>query len=180
MFIQAGENLLRRPEPKDIEALYEYRNDPGIVSLLGGFSQGFTKSDMAEWIEKHRKSAEDLVWVITDMTDNCVGHCGFYKINYRTGTADIAICIGSASLWGKGLGGRIVQTLLHHAFQQMNLRKIRAEVLSTNPRSARMFEKCGFVREGVSREEAYKEGRYVDMLVFGLLKNEWNPGVPML
>jgi [ribosomal protein S5]-alanine N-acetyltransferase len=173
VFIHMGEHLLRRPEPKDIEALYAYRNDLDIVHMLGGFSRGFSKSDLGDWIERHRKSTEDLVWIIANGEDHCVGHCGLYKIDLRNGTAEVAICIGDASLWGRGLGEKTIQTVVNYAFQQMNLRRIKAEVLATNLRSARMVEKCGFTREGIAREEEYRDGYFVDKLVFGLLRNEW-------
>ena len=177
MFIQVGKFFLRRPEPKDIDALYDYRNDPNLVSWLG-FSRGFSKSDIGDWIERHRKSTEDIVWIIADSTDHCVGHIGLYKINQRNGTADIGICIGSASLWGGGLGERITRSVLHYAFQELNLRRIRAVIMEINVRSGKVLEKCGFTQEGVEREAEYREGRYINMICFGLLKHEWKAGLP--
>ncbi|MGQ9554289.1 MAG: GNAT family N-acetyltransferase [Anaerolineae bacterium] len=39
-------------------------------------------------------------------------------------------------------------------------------------------EKCGFKQEGVLREAGYKNGRYFDILVMGILESEWRESHP--
>ena len=164
---------LRRPEPEDIEAMYRYRNDPRIVSTLGLSSRGCARADIAEWIESHRKNRDDLVWAITDLNDRCIGHCGLYKINSRNGVAVAGICIGDVGFWGKGVGTTVIDHVVTYAFQQMNLRKIRAEVLATNISARKLFDKLGFKTEAILREYKYRNGQYLDFHVFGVLRNEW-------
>lgn len=164
---------LRRPEPKDVEAMYQYRNDPEIVSALGVFSKGFARNDLTEWIEFHRKNAEDLVWSIADSEDNCIGHCGLYKINSRTGVALLGICIGQHAFRGKGIGKAVIGSVLDYAFEQMNLRKIRAEVMATNRVALHLLEKIGFNSEGILREAKYRNGQYIDFHMLGVFRSEW-------
>jgi len=172
--LMVDENIrLRRPEPQDIESMYQYRNDPEIVASLGLFSKGFARNDVADWIEFHRKNAEDLVWTITDGKDYCIGHCGLYKIDYRTGIAVIGICIGQADFRGKGIGKAIVKSTVTYAFQQMNLRKIRAEVLATNLAALSLFTKIGFESEGVLHEAKYRNGEYIDFHMLGVFRSKW-------
>lgn len=175
MFIKVGEFTLRRPEPKDVDAMYAYRNDPTVVSLLAGFNRGFTKNDLAEWIEYHRKNRADLVWIIADAEDKCVGHCGLYKIDFRNGSADIAICIAPDGLRSKGLGAGIAREIFNYAFQHMNLRRISAVFLETNVRTAQISKKFGLVHEGIDREAEYRDGTYVNIVRMALLKSEWKP-----
>ncbi len=164
---------LRRPEPEDIEEMYHYRNDPRIVATLGMSSRGFARADIAEWIESHRKNRDDLVWTIADLNDRCIGHCGLYKINSRNGVAVAGICIGDVGLWSKGIGTTVIDHVVTYAFQQMNLRKIRAEVLATNLSARKLFDKLGFKTEAILREYKYRNGQYLDFHVFGVLRNEW-------
>ena len=164
---------LRRPEPEDIEAMYRYRNDPGVAARLGVSSCGFSRADIAEWIEARRKSREDLVWTIADLNDRCIGHCGLYKINSRNGVAATGICIGDVGLWGKGIGTSVIDHVVTYAFQQMNLRKIRAEVLASNLSARKLFEKLGFKTEAILREYKYRNGQYLDFHILGVLRNEW-------
>ena len=41
-------------EPKDVEALYQQKNDPEVASMLGGFNTGYARADLAQWVELHR------------------------------------------------------------------------------------------------------------------------------
>ena len=164
---------LRRPEPEDIEAMYDYRNDPRIVATMGMTSRGFARADVAEWIDSHRKNRDDLVWTIADLNDRCIGHCGLYKINPRNGVAVIGICIGDVGLWGKGIGTTVIDGVVTYAFQQMNLRKIRAEVLATNISARKLFDKLGFKTEAILREYKYRNGQYLDFHVLSVFRNEW-------
>ena len=177
MFITAGDIRLRRPEPKDVEELYSYRNDPGIVGALCGFSKGYSRADMLDWVERQRKNQQDIVWVIADAEDRCIGHCGLYNIDFSVGTAEVAICIGKAD-FRKGQSRAIMEALKEYGFGYLNLRKIRGEVLGTNKLAINFNKKCGMQEEGILREEEYRDGQYVDVHVFGLFRRDWKPILP--
>lgn len=163
---------IRKPEPKDVEALYFYRNNPDVVSALGGFSRGFSRTDLIEWIEYHRKNRQDMVWIITDLEDRCIGHCGLYKIDFRVGVAEYGICIGFPENRKQGLGEVISKAMISYAFDQLNLRRLRLEVLATNQPAINLYQKIGFKKEGTLREEQFRDGVYLDIYLFGLLKKE--------
>jgi RimJ/RimL family protein N-acetyltransferase len=131
------EYRLRQPEPTDIEALYQYRNDPWIVSELGCFSGGFARADVAEWIDSQRRSKDDFVWVIANLEDHCIGHCGLYHINSRNGSAELDLCIGDAGSRNQGIGETIGRTLLRYSFAQLNLHRLRAQAMKSNAVAAR-------------------------------------------
>ena len=165
---------LRSPEAKDTESMYQYRNDPDIISALEGFSRGFSRKDMLEWVEQQRNRKNDHIWVIADADDQCIGHCGLYKIDSDAGTADIAVCIGNAA-FRKGQSRAIMKAVVNYAFVGLKLRKIKAEVLNTNKLSINFTKKFGFKEECVLREQEYRNGLYVDMHIFGLFQCDWNP-----
>lgn len=165
---------LRSPEAKDTESMYQYRNDPDIISALEGFSKGFSRKDMLEWVEKQQNRKNDRIWVIVDEQDQCIGHCGLYKIDSDTGMADIAVCIGNAA-FRKGQSRAIMKAVVNYAFEELNLRKITAEILDTNKISINFTKKFGFKEECVLREQEYRNGQYVDMHIFGLFRCDWNP-----
>ena len=67
-----------------------------------------------------------------------------------------------------------MNALLSHAFNDLNLNRVYSEVFSDNPALANQFyDKLGFQREGLLRQNAYKEGKYIDCVVIGILKDEW-------
>jgi len=67
----------------------------------------------------------------------------------------------------RGLGERRV---CGHAFEEFGLVKITAHVFPHNPASARVLEKCGFQQEGFLRQHFLKDGRFIDVRLFGLLR----------
>ncbi len=166
-----ADTILRRPEPRDAALLYAQKNDPEVAGLLGGFSKGYSAADITEWIEAHRHRSNEVIFVIADeRTDTCLGHVGFYNIDYRVRSAEFAIMIGDKNAWGHGLGKAITAYMLRYGFQWLNLNRIELSVLVTNERAIALYEKLGFATEGVKRQSQYKSGKYVDVCFMAILK----------
>jgi RimJ/RimL family protein N-acetyltransferase len=66
-----------------------------------------------------------------------------------------------------------LQTLLNHAFEGLELRRLEADVDPRNTASIRTLERLGFKREGYLRERWHVAGEIQDALFYGLLKREW-------
>ena len=67
-----------------------------------------------------------------------------------------------------------MQTMLRHGFETLNLHRIWLQVYVTNPRGIRAYEKAGFRHEGVFREGHYYGGRYLDVNLMSILRQEWD------
>ena len=63
--------------------------------------------------------------------------------------------------------------LLDYAFRLRNLRRVWLEVYADNERGIRAYKSCDFVEEGRMREHVWLEGRYVDNVIMGILREEW-------
>ena len=172
MRLKVGHYLLRKPEPKDAEQLVRFRNDREVSRWLGGFAPGYSTQDFVDWIESHRLKADEVLWVIADRNDSCVGHVGLYEIDYRAGVCEFAICIGKKALWGKGLGQTVTSAVLDFAFEQLNMHRVEIEALSDNKQALTLYERHGFVLEGCRREAQYKEGRYHDIVIMAIMRSE--------
>jgi RimJ/RimL family protein N-acetyltransferase len=70
----------------------------------------------------------------------------------------------------KGYGKTLVKAGVHFAFYTMNLRRLNAEILVTNEPSIKCAEYAGFKQEGLQKEAIYKNGNYVDNLLYGVTK----------
>ena len=55
----------------------------------------------------------------------------------------------------------------------MNLHKLTAGTAALNGAAKKCFEKCGFLPEGIQRKQFYYQGDYIDVHLFGLLKEDW-------
>jgi RimJ/RimL family protein N-acetyltransferase len=166
--------VLRMPEPADIESLYAYRNDWEVIRSLGGFSAGYSRLNLEEWIQRHSNRGDEIVWTIAERTTGrCLGHAGLYQIDHRIGKAEFAIVIGDRSCWGKGIGTRVTQAVVTWGFSQLNLHKITLGVLANNARAIHIYEKLGFRTEGVLHDEQYRDGGYLDLIVMAVFAGDW-------
>ena len=83
--------------------------------------------------------------------------------------------IGEKDCRGKGVGTFAIASMVNHAFSNLNLRRIQLEVLDSNEVAKNLYKKIGFVEEGRKRKAVYKNGKYVDEIVMGLLREEYQP-----
>ena len=67
--------------------------------------------------------------------------------------------------------------LVQHGFENinlnLNLNRIYLHVYETNQRAVRSHEKTGFSIDGSLRQARYLEGRFVDVFLMSILKDEW-------
>lgn len=67
--------------------------------------------------------------------------------------------IGDMENRGKDIGYFATTEILKHAFNNVNLNRIKLGVLESNTRALKLYEKIGFKREGVKRQSIYKNGK---------------------
>ena len=102
-----------------------------------------------------------------------IGTMGLHGINPKDQNCFIGIVIGEKSHWGKGYGTEATQIIIEYGFHQLNLHRIWASVLAYNERSLRMLKTLGFQEEGRQRKAMFKNGDFHDIVIFGLLRDEW-------
>lgn len=75
--------------------------------------------------------------------------------------------------WGQGYCTEAATEVVKFAFVQLDYHRVYAQHLSHNPASGRVMRKIGMSYEGRLRDHIYRDGRYYDMLQFGVLKKEF-------
>jgi len=90
--------------------------------------------------------------------------------------AELQIRIGDAADRGRGVGSEAVGLLLRFAFDDLNLQRVQLHVFADNAAAIRVYEKAGFVREGVLRQAAHIGGKYVDVVLMGILREDYARG----
>ena len=87
----------------------------------------------------------------------------------------VAAWIGDSAYWSGGYGTDGLLLLIDYAFRWLDLRRLYLLTMAINERARRNVERCGFRREAQSRDYTRFEGRTVDQVHYGLLRDEW-PG----
>lgn len=130
-----------------------------------------------EFFEKMLKdeSAAQHYFSIRALDDNrLLGDVGLNVINnWSSRDAFVGIGLGNREDWGKGYGTDAMQLILRFAFTEINLRRVTLTVFEYNPRAIRSYEKAGFQHEGRLRGLLHKDGKRWDLLVMGILHDEW-------
>lgn len=74
----------------------------------------------------------------------------------------------------KGYGFKIWQAGTDFGFKMLNMHRITAEVLSTNEASNKIiYDRAGFTQEGIKEKAIFKQGKYIDSIVYGMLVDNW-------
>jgi RimJ/RimL family protein N-acetyltransferase len=83
--------------------------------------------------------------------------------------------IGNPDYWGGGYGTDALLLLVDYAFDWLDLRRLWLVTMAPNARVIRQMEKVGFTLECQIRQGTLVDGVYHDVLLYGLLREEW-PG----
>ena len=112
------------------------------------------------------------MFMITNKMRKPIGVCGLIHLNKIDHCADVAIIIGEQNVHGKGIGSEVLYMLTKYGFDQLGLHRIGAEIFSYNTISMHLFKKLSFKHEATLRESLWRYGKWCDVSVFSLLKNE--------
>ncbi len=74
---------------------------------------------------------------------------------------------------GQGFGSKMLEMILEHVFKTMNFHRLEAEVYDYNIAAQHLLQKAGFTEEGRLREAKFFQGKYHDILCYGLLGREY-------
>jgi ribosomal-protein-serine acetyltransferase len=138
------------------------------------------------WVMATRTIEDQRRWVEHVIADerSLDGAAVFVEGVYAGGTGlgvdafgiagEIGYWIGSAHE-GKGLVTRAVRAMIDIGFRELGLHRIYIRAGVHNLRSRAIPERLGFTREGVLRGEGKGSGGFYDLIVYGLLEDEWPP-----
>ncbi len=166
---------LRALARADLPQLVEWRNDPDIKALLGGWSFPISLEGEQEWFETARQDKSTQRLAIEVLSDGrYIGNIGLYDIDWKDRKAEYGILIGDKEAWGRGFGLDASKALLAYAFGELNLHRIFLRVLAQHVRAVRLYEKLGFRTEGRLRCDSFRGGAYHDTLIMGILASEFD------
>jgi RimJ/RimL family protein N-acetyltransferase len=135
----------------------------------------WSKKMIQSWQEKEldEESKEYFFHVRTLADDRLVGFVALWGPEWSHAGTWVGIGLGDRADWGKGYGSDAMHLALRYAFTELNMRRITLGVFEYNPRAIRSYEKNGFVHEGKLRGMIHRQGRRWDILLMGVLREEW-------
>lgn len=129
-----------------------------------------------EALEKEIEEAHNLFYftIRARQDDRLLGKALLEWIDWSNGNGYLRLGIGSSEDRRRGLGTQALGLLLRFAFAELNLFRVTIVIPAYNLAALALARKFGFVEEVRRRQALLRDGRAWDLLVFGLLRNEWD------
>ncbi len=134
-------------------------------------------------VEEERKALEKYVgcketngvilFIIETLDGESVGGLSLHSQDQESGVFGFGITIDRTH-WGRGYAADAVQILLRYAFWERRFQKCDSACVATNKASITLHQKLGFVEEGRRRRRWFMNGEYVDEILFGLTREEFD------
>lgn len=167
MGILNGINVFLRPiERRDLEKLNQWKNDETVYQNLGGGYMPMSVDVQEKWMDSMMDTTgSNKRFMIETQEGDAVGMIGLYSINWIYRTCELGIFIGEIDQQGKGYGSEAYQLLEQFASRYLNIRKIKAYVVSDNGSATKMYNRLGFSKVGELAEERFIDGVYHSVFI---------------
>jgi len=170
MEIQGQGFKLRGWKADDVVSIQKHADNSKVYSfLLDRFPHPYTMEAAAVWVD-HMLNLQPNYNFVIDIDGNAVGVIGLEirEDVYRKAPL-IGYWIGEA-FWGQGIMTKAIKLMTNFAFTELDMLRIQAGVLGNNPKSMRVLEKAGFVKEGILKNAIIKNGVVLDEHIYGIVK----------
>jgi RimJ/RimL family protein N-acetyltransferase len=168
---------LRTFTPADLTHLSRWADDPYLSRMVGSELLHVFKD-----VYEHDPSFYDAMLVDTtqivfiimsnDGSAEPVGLVRLFNIHQSEGYAGIETIVGHGRPEWRGFGVQASRLMAYYGVDVLGLRRIEAKAYEYNPLSINTLKRNGFTHEGTLRKASWRDGRYWDILVFGLLRDE--------
>lgn len=157
---------IRKWQTSDLENLVRYANNKNISDKLAdAFPYPYTKEFGMRFIEKVSTEDPTKIFAIT-LEDNAVGSIGIFPdTDIHRRNAAIAYWVAEP-YWGRGIAVKAIALIMDYAFRTFDIVRVYAKPYGGNPNSHKVLEKAGFELEATLKNAVYKNGQYLDELIY--------------
>jgi ribosomal-protein-alanine N-acetyltransferase len=171
------ERLILRPfELSDAKVVQQKAGDKAVADTTANIPYPYPDFAAEEWISTHQskfESGELINYAITlEKTGELIGAVGLV-VDKRFSHAELGFWIDK-DLWGKGYATEAARALVDYGFNKVGLHRIFAEHMTRNLASGKVMKKLGMHEEGLLKEHVLRSGKYEDVIVYGILHDDWN------
>ena len=170
--MQCSSVFLRILEADDVARTHRWINDPELNEIMGYLPISLRQQQ--SWFETTINNPQKFIFAIClQQTGEHIGNVALGRIDYLDANAMFSIFIADQAEHGKGYGSEATYLALKFGFDRLNLHKIHLKTSDYLLSAIRFYEGFGFSREGILREHEFKQGRFVDKILFSMLRSEF-------
>lgn len=171
--------VLRQLKEEDAPFMLEWMHDSEIQK---GFQKEMSKMDLSDVVRFCREAKisscpQDMQTrhfaIVDNEDDEYLGTISLKNIDNKNRTAEYAISTRK-KVHGRGIAKKATGLLLKKAFQDYNLNRVYLSVLKNNKAAIALYERSGFVFEGMARNHILKDGTFETLMWYGMLREEFD------
>lgn len=166
---------IRKFEKSDIPKKVEWINNPENNRFLH-YNIPLSVEGTERWFDSHDGETTRYDAVI-EADGVPVGTIGLLSIDRKNSKAEYYIAMGETSYKGKGVAKEASKLILAYGFEELGLNRIYLFTEVDNIAAQKLFERVGFKREGILKQDVYSHGAFADRIAYGFLKEEWKRGI---
>ena len=159
----------------DLPLTLKWHNQPDIVEMYAGHPFPVNEEMEHKWYEKILTSNFPITVFGIELIENnkLIGLTILRDINLINRSAETAIYIGDQNERSKGYSKEALTLTLNFAFNNLGLHRVFLSVREDNIAAIGLYEKMGFIREGILRDSIYKDGKYISLIIMSILEGEF-------
>ena len=167
---EAAGIYLRLMTPDDTDLIVAWRNKDAVRKNFI-YQELFTREGHESWIKNRIQTGQAVQMIICDLAgDRPVGSVYIRDIDRGHNKAEYGIFIGEDDARGRGVGTAAAKLMLQYCFEEEKLHRIYLRALASNLQAIRSYEKAGFVREGLLKDDVRIDGQYCDIQWMAAIK----------
>ncbi|HSL30739.1 MAG TPA: GNAT family protein [Anaerolineales bacterium] len=176
MKIETERLILRDFVWDDWQRVLEYQSDP-LYLRYNKWTHRTPEAvqEFVDWFLKQQKQQPRIKFqlaIILKSNNLLIGNCGVRMDKAGAVQADIGYELDS-QYWHKGYATEAAHAIVDFGFERFGVHRVWADCVADNTGSAHVLEKLGMKLEGRLRENQYYKARWWDMLLYGILADEW-------
>lgn len=155
--------LLRPATPADIPRIVTLERLPESRRFVGQWSE-----------ERHRRalSDDDTRYLVCESeSGDVLAYAILRGLSEDSGSIELKRIVVAAP--GKGLGRKILEEVIQMVFEDLKAHRLVLDVFEDNARARHLYQRLGFVQEGVLREATLRDGQYLPLHLMSMLKVEY-------
>ncbi|GEM_PF-5533523 len=152
-------------EENHLKLIQEWQNNYDITkyTTVNSFLPK-SYNEEKKWFERKNNDPLSKVFIIEVIAySELVGFVSYSNLDYRNQKAYLSIVIGNKDFHGKGIASQALQSIEYLMKCEFNIRKLTVQVLAYNTPSLILFQRNGYIVEGILKEEVYRDGKFHDI-----------------
>jgi RimJ/RimL family protein N-acetyltransferase len=171
-----GEKIYLRPlEKNEMKLICKWHNDDEVMTLFA-ITKKTKEKYWLDWFKKINRDPNTIYFgIVKKNDDKFIGYVNIEQIYWNHKLCrDTGILIGEKEEWSKGYGTEAMHLIIKYAIEELGLHRLELMTFVFNKRGMRVWDKCGFKKEGIMRRARFVNGEWHDVIFMALLEDEYN------